>query len=43
MKISARSLNALREGRYTVRVAARGATGRTAVQKLPLAIVPPLR
>ena len=43
VKISARKLNALRQGRYTVRVTARGATGRTAVQQLPLAIVPPLR
>jgi Ca2+-binding RTX toxin-like protein len=43
LKVSARRLNALREGRYTVRVTARGATGRTAVQQLPLAIVPPLR
>ncbi len=43
VKIAARKLNALGEGRYTVRVTARGATGRTAVQSLPLAIVPPLR
>jgi Ca2+-binding RTX toxin-like protein len=43
MKISARKLNALGEGRYTVRVTARGATGAIAVQQLPLAIVPPLR
>ena len=43
VKISARRVNALRAGRYTVRVAARGATGATAVQTLPLAIVPPLR
>jgi hypothetical protein len=43
VKVSARRLNALREGRYTVRVTARGATGATAVQTLPLAIVPPLR
>jgi len=43
VKIGARRLNGLREGRYTVRVTARGATGRTTVQQLPLAIVPPLR
>ena len=43
LKIRARSLNALREGRYTVRVTARGATGARTVQQLPLAIVPPLR
>ncbi len=43
VKIPAHRLNALREGRYTVRVTARGATGAQAVQQLPLAIVPPLR
>lgn len=43
VKIPARKLRTLREGRYSVRVTARGATGRTAVQRLPLAIVPPLR
>ncbi len=43
VKISARKLRALPQGRYTVRVTARGATGATAVQQLPLAIVPPLR
>jgi hypothetical protein len=43
VKIPARRLKALRESRYTLRVTARGATGRTTVQRLPLAIVPPLR
>jgi hypothetical protein len=43
VKIPARALRALRQGRYTVRLSARGASGRTAVQQLPLAIVPPLR
>jgi hypothetical protein len=43
VKVGARRLHALREGRYTVRVTARGATGTTAVQELPLAIVPPQR
>jgi Ca2+-binding RTX toxin-like protein len=42
VKISARKLKALREGRYTVRVTARGAGGASAVDELPLAIVPPL-
>ena len=41
--LPARRLNALREGRYTVRVSARGATGAVAVQQLPLALVPSLR
>ncbi len=43
MKIPAQKLNGLGQGRFTVRVTARGATGRIAVQELPLAIVPPLR
>ena len=43
VKIPAQKLNALGHGRFTVRVTARGATGRLAVQELPLAIVPPLR
>ncbi|MEA2193390.1 MAG: large repetitive protein, partial [Solirubrobacteraceae bacterium] len=43
VKISARRLRALRHGRYSVRVVARGASGRTTAQELPLAIVPPLR
>jgi hypothetical protein len=42
VKIAARKLKALREGRYTVRVTARGASGAGAVDELPLAIVPPL-
>jgi hypothetical protein len=43
VKVSARKLRALREGRYTVRVGARGATGALTVQELPLAIVPAQR
>jgi hypothetical protein len=43
VKLPARRLHALRQGRYTVRVTARGATGTTAVQQLPLALVPRLR
>jgi hypothetical protein len=42
-KLPARKLNGLPEGRYTVRLAARGASGKRAQQELPLAIVPPLR
>jgi|GEM_PF-5313818 len=43
VKIPARRLHALRQGRYTVRATAKGATGATAIQTLALAIVPPLR
>ena len=42
VKVSARRLKALREGRYAVRVTARGTSGASAVHELPLAIVPPL-
>ena len=44
VKVSARRLRALREGRYTVRLIARGAgAGPPMVQELPLAIVPAQR
>ena len=43
VKIPGQKLNGLGQGRFTVRVTARGATGRVAVQELPLAIVPALR
>ena len=43
VRLPARRVHALRQGRYTLRVSARGATGTTAVQQLPLALVPALR
>ncbi|HTN25374.1 MAG TPA: LamG-like jellyroll fold domain-containing protein [Solirubrobacteraceae bacterium] len=43
VRLPARRVHALRQGRYTLRVSARGATGTTAVQELPLALVPRLR
>jgi hypothetical protein len=43
IKLPARKLYALGQGRYTVRVTATGATGARAAQQQPLAIVPPLR